>query len=920
MKRPNLLFLCILLSIIRLSAQTDFDSRHEIIRELHDIQFILSGDLDNDADDDILFGYGGKMVWYENEKGAFTTQHIIETDNWIYEATIDDMDNDGDMDIVVAGLQLAIYINDGYGNFVEYIFFDNKMEFRHVATGDLDSDNRKDIVVGPIFHDTLYWFKNEGISFKSHIPKRTIHIDEPDSRATVSSLYLIDFDKNGTNDLIINGEYYNYYWYKNDGKGGFTKLPFIKQTNTVYNFLIVDLDQDGDYDIVGNWKKPMWFTNDGSNFFSTYHLIVSPVVGEIKAADDINGDGYIDLVFNSSQNNLLAWYRNKGDQTFEGPNVICGMYPAFFESCLPIDIDNDGDKDIIADNYYNNQIVVYENTGSGVFRVKQTISDFGNIGIYFSIDDMDQDGDNDIVFTFEYCNEGIYLIENGANGLFNVPEKISDVSTERVILADINNDGLKDIIGVGHDLIFWLRNRGANEFENPVFIDYSFGDFRKAATTDLDGNGFQDLLISSDDDHDGGSLYWYSNTEAGFNHNKTVIVPDSVFNFYTDDMDGDGLADIIVGCSNDSLYLLANTGDAAFDVYRIITGEGKRRWAATDFDGDGLKDIISSYYFCNEKSRHVLGWYRNRGGNEFDPIRQLGDYYEKIRSLYVNDLDLDGDPDIICGNNIYYNDGTGNILKRVHFWNSEQSAAQDMDGDGDADIVCTYEYGYSLFWYQNLLNTCDTVYSVICRGDSLKFFDAWLFDPGIYQHSAANQYNGFNKIVLLLETDTVFPAEPVINGPVMTAETETEHYSVTPEKYTEYYWGIENGDLQSLIYQTQADIKWRGPGMGNIEVYAIKTRSGCHSRSSLSVDVRKKESDEIIICPNPAHGQAYITSTWDPVTVEIFNTMGRIVILTTNEKPVDVSFLSAGLYIVSLKDASGKQLGWRKMIVIGGNL
>lgn len=80
------------------------------------------------------------------------------------------------------------------------------------------------------------------------------------------------------------------------------------------------------------------------------------------AAADLDGDEDIDVVSASYNDGRIVWFENiDGAGTFEGGEVIDDVL-ASAQSVVAVDLDNDGDTDLVACDRDEGRIVWYENT------------------------------------------------------------------------------------------------------------------------------------------------------------------------------------------------------------------------------------------------------------------------------------------------------------------------------------------------------------------------------------------------------------------------------------------------------------------------------------------------------------------------------------------------------------------------------
>ncbi|MBH54905.1 MAG: hypothetical protein CMI18_11240 [Opitutaceae bacterium] len=120
-----------------------------------------------------------------------------------------------------------------------------------------------------------------------------------------------------------------------------------------------------------------------------------------------------------------------------------------------------------------------------------------------------------------------------------------------------------------------------------------------------------------------------------------------------------------------------------------------------DVDRDGHMDLVAS----RGHGTGVLLFM----GPDFHKIEVFAEEYGP-HSLFVEDLDLDGDIDIgTCGRHLestaawYENDGRGYFTRHLIEENqgSYDTRAVDMDGDGDKDMLIAGHRSRNIIWYEN---------------------------------------------------------------------------------------------------------------------------------------------------------------------------------------------------------------------------
>jgi hypothetical protein len=320
------------------------------------------------------------------------------------------------------------------------------------ATGDIDGDGDKDLFmtgITPQIYTKLY--KNDGSG-------NFTEINHNFPRSGSSQAILKDLDGDGDLDLFFSGsnelsqKFANIY--KNDGTGVFTQvtnnnLPkFIKGAN------IADVDNDGDQDLVISATTTTGFVadvylNNGSAFFTAKGSTVFTAVNGVLAFIDIENDGDKDVIISGKDVNNASstkLYQNDGSGTYI-LNTSSTFASVAGEDIDVIDTDNDGDLDILLNGSFQNKL--YTNNGSGVFTLASTSlqQTFAGQNVFA---DFDKDGDQDLIIVGSQ-NGGLpniynILYKNTGNNIFTPVDTLGGEYIADCVAEDFNGDGLKDII------------------------------------------------------------------------------------------------------------------------------------------------------------------------------------------------------------------------------------------------------------------------------------------------------------------------------------------------------------------------------------------------------------------------------------------------------------------------------------------
>jgi hypothetical protein len=179
-----------------------------------------------------------------------------------------DFDDDGDIDLVVAEFgwhrtgRILLLQNEGNANSPKFVqrVIDSRPGTIHVPVVDLNHDGRPDFValISQEF-EVIEAFLNNG---DGTFTKQTINSAE-DPAFGSSGIQIVDLDQDGDDDILYNNgdmfdsflikPYYGIQWLENTGKYPFTRHRLTTFPG-VLRALAGDLDRDGDLDIVaGAW-------------------------------------------------------------------------------------------------------------------------------------------------------------------------------------------------------------------------------------------------------------------------------------------------------------------------------------------------------------------------------------------------------------------------------------------------------------------------------------------------------------------------------------------------------------------------------------------------------------------------------------------------------------------------------------------
>ncbi|QRM90715.1 T9SS type A sorting domain-containing protein [Lacinutrix sp. WUR7] len=544
----------------------------------------------------------------------------------------------------------------------------------------------------------------------------------------VESVYTTDIDGDGDLDVLLASFNDNKItWYENiDGLGNYGNQQIINSAaNGAKYVYAADIDGDGDMDVLSasSDNKIAWYENtDGLGNFGNEQIITIVAYGaKTVHAFDIDGDGDMDVLASSSGDGKIGWYENTDGQGTFGNQQVITLNASDVKSVYPVDLDNDGDMDLIAASVLSSsssRISWYENTnGLGDFDPHLlTFSVIGVESVYAA--DIDNDGDMDVLSASSSDNKLAWYDNTDGQGTFGTQQIISTIANDpkSVYASDIDNDGDMDVISASDDdKISWYENTdGLGSFSTSNEIGLTNGTAEFVITSDIDNDGDMDVLAAS---YGSNALTIFKNLNGLGNFSNPQSVTSSAAGaktVYSTDVDGDGDLDVLSASLDGNISWYENQdGQGSFSSKKIISYNTAQAWAvhAADIDGDGDMDVLSIHNGGN------FGWFENLDGmgnfGEKHPIRSTN----QGKSVYGADLDNDGDVDVLTadrdGISWHENiDGLGNFgSEKVLLFGSNITStsvyASDLNGDGNLDVLQATQSQNKISWYENDGNSYD---------------------------------------------------------------------------------------------------------------------------------------------------------------------------------------------------------------------
>lgn len=616
----------------------------------HDVEV---GDLNGDGKIDVVVGnqkwdpprpqnQPQLVIYFQGDHGAWT--EAVVSDTYGEGTAIADLNGDGRPDIVRPGYWLEAPDDPVHGKWQEHWFARDWPDRAGVTVADINHDGRAEVLMAPAeSRGRLSWFEVPRDPVKQ---RWTEHVIDP-SVDFVHTFKVADMDGDGTLDVVFaemqQSTRKRVGFFRNlDGAGKQWQLEVVATTGS-HNIRVLDVDRDGDMDIIGaNYDTntdpnhaPMeiWrnLLNDEQNrrhlpLDKWTHIQVDDRRarwGDFQepkwlgyfglAAGDVNRDGFVDIVSGR------YFYRNPGgDMTAPWSRV---MFPVNADGMLLVDVDGDGQLDVIAE------------AAPDVYWLKP-LDPQGDTWQPIKIGTIpkgtDWNGQGYAIANLVPGSRKPQILLSSAEGLyyFEIPDEpqkgnwprtliTAEAFDEGIGVADVNGDGHLDIssrCGKDGKTLAWWENPG-NGKGNWIkhVVGQSEIELDRNIMADLNGDGKPDIVVTEENAWHGASVYWFEHplSLAGNWIRHTIVTQFTTNSLGVADMNNDGALDLVTAEHRGSkkLQIWESAGHGASWIEHVVSSgiENHEGALPIDLDGDGDLDLVGIAWDASQ----VLNIWRN---------------------------------------------------------------------------------------------------------------------------------------------------------------------------------------------------------------------------------------------------------------------------------------------------------------------
>lgn len=571
--------------------------------------------------------------------------------------------NGDDIPDVVVGAHTAVEVHSGAGDgtVADPISYGAGIGERHVQIADVNNDGALDIVSGLSETNSITVFINVGEGI-FEAANDGFPVGEPLSTVTVA-----DTDNDGIVDIIVGHsiqEGNNLSIWKGNGDGTFADSPEGHEIfGPVLEIEAADFDQDGHTDLSvrhgGTFHHPVNRNGPGgvslmtANTTGGFYDAIRVITDDIRASalNDFDKDGLLDIV---------AFPQAGGDAS------LVRRSDAGFTSDRAFDYQLDADE------------IIFE--------------------------DLDGDGTPEaIVLNMdELGTSAVSLLARDELGDYTVLDTMNlPVTADGFFVASFRNDEVGNLAAVviGRDNIgdshIWSLPLGAESFLSAEDFDLGAEAWSELAIADLNSDGLSDIIgvVTRNDELQIASLVAVG--DGSWSEMAGSPIP-SIVRPHLADANGDDVVDILYTVNN-STSILQGNNDGTFETLPPVAAGFA---ALGDFNGDGNVDLLQQAGFFDVTLSVALGI----GDGTFQASEELITL-DSFVLPGVADLNADGFDDVVVVNDVFLGGAEEFKAATYPLKSVGDPLTGNMDGDDNGDfIVLSAELGLSSSFSFTMLN------------------------------------------------------------------------------------------------------------------------------------------------------------------------------------------------------------------------
>lgn len=562
----------------------------------------------------IVTGSRNGKVRAFNETGHVLWQ--FQTGRAVRRVRVDDIDHDGKAEVIIASEDRNIYALSCATGELRWKYLTNGW-IRSVAMDDLDGDGHLETLAAS-GDQTLYILDSQGNV------QRTFH-----TNSKIHSLYTADLDNDGVPEILYGSNFKDLRAIRPDG----TEIWKFDAPNRIHSINAIDLNNDGKLEVIAaSEDEHIYFLDSQGNLIWKHYL--GHRIFSIFTID-LNRDGIWEILVGSDDNNVHAL---RVELTEGLITRIQDCYDALNQPQLALSYLSPTEKTLLQD---------LTNTWGDEYLL--TVSDTEHLL-------ASQNYYEALAALLRLQNQHVQVLWAKSLGHLTTLD-LYDATPEKPM--DI-------FVGSDEGEVKKLNLRGE------TIWSYTFGErVRSIQVTDLDADGNVEIIASCIDGH------VHVLDHMGKAVLRQIRFNSEVASIWTTKGKGVKKPEILIWADR---KIHSYDGYFTSTIEPITTSQGNQVICSYDLDNDGHQEIIIG---TTEDRLYIY----NRQGE----LQWSFDCRDRVKSLCVRDIDHDGHVEILAGTedrNLYVLDYTGKHLKwRFYMPHHVQDVdAIDADNDGNIEI------------------------------------------------------------------------------------------------------------------------------------------------------------------------------------------------------------------------------------------